>query len=155
MRFMLEKFILIILIFAAGVLSGCKNGEEIPENRLQTPDGKKALAAEQAYVEKALHTLRIGNIKATDDSVLQFKVKVETPDPCWTFLRYEYEKKGEDLLFTIIGRREKATACIQMIGTLETDISISLPAEGTYNCRFWCRNGETLDTTVVLPFSKR
>lgn len=102
------------------------------------------------YIEKPLRVTRIEAVEVGDRQAL-FKVKVQTPDLCWKFSRYEVDWQNGEVLITVYGKRDRHEICAQMIGSFETEIPVKARQSGEMGCRFWSGENEApLDTAIII-----
>ena len=143
----------ITLIFLAGgamlILTGAQDSEAPGDPQEAAATAAAQAADDSEFIEKPMHTTRIDSI-ITTDSLVTFNVKVQTPNPCWKFARYEIEKKNDEVFVTVIARKKKDEICIQMIGSFETKVPVEVSGSGEYTYRFWCQNSTTLDTVITV-----
>lgn len=144
---MFHRFYPGILIALMAILLGACANHEKPAPKEQA----KSLAAEPGsrFIEKPLQALRVDSVQVKDGNA-QFTVKLQTPDVCWKYSRYEMKKDGEQLLITIFGKRDREEICAQMIGTLTTKIDVNFAESGSYKCKFWSGESTPVETTVSV-----
>lgn len=125
------------------LLSGTLLLEECAEEK------RKAVESGQA-IEKPMSAKQINSVTAQSGAV-NMTVKVETPNPCWQFSRYEISQENGKYLVTVYGIKEKDVTCIQMIGSFDTEIAIPDLTAGDCTISLWCNEETSLDTTLTIP----
>ena len=93
------------------------------------------MPADSQFLEKEMPVIRVEEQRVSARTA-HFKLKVETPDPCWEYLRHTVAREDDHINVNVIARRDKAAVCIQMIGTFTCDIEVALPAAGTHRVTF-------------------
>ncbi len=136
-----------IIIALMAILPGACANHEKPALKEQA----KSLAAEtnSRFIEKPLQALQVDSVQVKDGNA-QFTVKLQTPDVCWKYSRHAVKKDGNQLLITIFGKRDREEICAQMIGTLTTKIDVNFAESGSYQCKFWSGESETVETTISI-----
>ncbi len=130
--------------FAVQVFSGTLLLEECSEEE------KKKAVESGAAIEKPMSVKRI-NAVTTQSGAVNMTVKVETPNPCWQFSRYEVSEENGKYLVTVYGIIEKDVTCIQMIGSFDAEIALSELTAGDCTVSLWCNEETRLDTTLAIP----
>ncbi len=136
----------IVISLLAMLLAACSNHE-----KPALKDQAKSLEAEtnSRFIEKPLQALRVDSVQVKDGNA-QFSVKLQTPDLCWKYSRYEVKKDGKQMLITIFGKRDREEICAQMIGTLTAKIDMNFAESGSYQCKFWSGESEPIETTISI-----
>lgn len=97
-----------------------------------------------------LHTGMIKNI-SVEQNQIYFSVTGVTPQPCYRFHSYEFEKSDHVINIRIYGRRTTNDPCPHVLSSVEDEISVPVVSGETYSFKFWRYEGATLDTTVTIP----
>ena len=118
---------------------------------LEECEEKKQKAIESgAAIEKPMSARQFSTIN-TESGAAKMTVKVETPNPCWQFSRYEISEENGKYLVTVYGIIEKDVTCIQMIGSFDAEITLSNLTAGDCTVSLWCNEETRLDTTLTIP----
>ena len=97
-----------------------------------------------------LHAGRIKNIDARPTQI-QFEVIAVTPEPCWRYHSYEYDKSDNVVDIKIFGRRTTHDPCPKVGSSVEGEITIPVESGNTYTFDFHRKYGGSLDTTITIP----
>ncbi len=73
------------------------------------------------------------------------------PTPCWGFVRTDQTVSGNNVHLKIFARNTTNDPCIQVLGSIEAPVRVTVPSAGSYTFRFWRYNNTTLDTTIAIP----
>lgn len=82
---------------------------------------------------------------------ITFTLVCTIPEPCWRFVRFENLASGQTITTTVLAQRTTNDGCLQVLSSIETPVTISVPSSGAYTFRFWQYGGKTLDTTLTIP----
>lgn len=123
----------IIILLGAFMLVGCLTdaGENFTESR---PVG----ATKFKSVSVSKQTI----------SVL---VTCELPNPCWKFVRIDYDKSGTTYDAKVFAAQTGERVCPQVIVYADVPLDVEVSGPGSYTFKFWRYDGTTLDTTIVVP----
>jgi hypothetical protein len=80
---------------------------------------------------------------------IEFEVTCGTPNPCWTFKRFDIVQDGFSYNVTVTAEYD-GRPCIQILGSIKATSSVVPQKEGTYTFRFYQTQAASLDTTVVV-----
>ncbi|MDZ7715338.1 MAG: hypothetical protein U5J95_03915 [Balneolaceae bacterium] len=96
-----------------------------------------------------IQTEQLKNI-TIDGLNVSFETINTIPEPCWELADYESSISNSEVVITIFGQRTTTDPCMQVVSSLEANVEITLPQNGTYTFKFFRYEGETLDTTLTV-----
>lgn len=80
-----------------------------------------------------------------------FRMKCETPDPCYKFSHLEVRDNDFDVWVKVFAKRDPKVLCIQILGEIDTSGRFKPDSRGDYHFHFWQKyDSEYLDKTVVV-----
>lgn len=85
-----------------------------------------------------------------NNKTANIKLLVETPSPCWKYHHSKIVHQENETLVTVIGK-DKSLACIMILGSFETEVSIVFETSGEKLIKFWKRNDELLEVKINIP----
>jgi len=72
-------------------------------------------------------------------------------DPCHEFERADITSENLQVNIQLFSKRKKDRICAQVIGTIQTPITVKVLRGNTYNFHFWRLEEAPLDTTLFIP----
>ncbi|MCH8568729.1 MAG: hypothetical protein LAT67_10715 [Balneolales bacterium] len=124
-----------LLLMAAVLLTSCID--------LITGDRNNRSDAQPIYTQ-SVESIELSNGK------ISFDLVGLTPNPCWTAASPTYEKTGTTFNITQRGYPSNQP-CVDVLGTIETSISLNVAPGTEYTFKFWRFDEATLDTTITIP----
>ncbi|MGH1362112.1 MAG: hypothetical protein ACRBF0_01055 [Calditrichia bacterium] len=126
----------ILLLMA--LLFGAQDCDALLEEKVEAPP----LPANM--IEGEMPVLSVDSVFAAGEETM-VTLTVQSPDPCWSYHRYDAKRDGRTLLVKIFGKREKDAMCAQMISSFQA--TLGMPVEEA-RIKFWQSAEATLDTTI-------
>lgn len=118
-----------ILLFAGGCISG---GQD--DNYLVS----------QVY--------SIDSVEVFKSSGLEYsaKIKATVPNPCHEYSHIDLVKTGDEIEVSVYSKIKKDVTCIQVLGSIEAEVSFNVESAGTYTIHFKGRSRVTDVETEIL-----
>lgn len=73
-----------------------------------------------------------------------------TPTPCWSFSRIAETRDSNTIRMTLYRKVKKNITCIQVVGSFQQTITITVLAPGLYTLKIYRTPTTTTDTTIVF-----
>ena len=129
------RILLIIsgLLITAFTLNSCQN----------------AVAAQEDTLVSEVYSVNSLEVLDNSQPVLQLRTSSTVPTPCHQFSHIDVEQNGNDVVVKTYSQTDPATVCIQVLGNIETDMTIDVGESGTYNFIFVGRS-DTLETVITI-----
>ncbi|MGD9899893.1 MAG: hypothetical protein AB7T22_12280 [Calditrichaceae bacterium] len=104
-----------ILLFAGGCISGGQDDNYI---------------VSQVY--------SIDSVKIIKSSGLEYsaKIKAAVPNPCHEYSHIDLVREGNDIQVLVYSKIRKDVTCIQVLGSIEAEISFKVESAGDYRIHF-------------------
>ncbi len=110
---------------------------------------QNAVAAEDDNLVSEVYS--VDSLAVLDDSqpTLQLRTSSTVPTPCHEFSHIDVEQDGNNVVVRTYSQTNPSAVCIQVLGNMETDMTIDVGEPGTYNFTFVGRS-DTLETTITV-----
>lgn len=86
-----------------------------------------------------------------DKTTIRFTVLSEVPQPCYKFHSSEVESSNATVSIKIYAQRTTNDPCLEMLSSIESEISLTVTSANTYLFKFWKYNDATMDTVIAIP----